>query len=236
MMTGFAALAADHRLHVVGGNLTRSPGPLMIDVTVEGTVKRRHTLRRSGARPGDELYVSGTIGAAGAGLRWLRQCPGAMVPADLASPVQRYLRPEPRIQLGTQLARNRAASACMDLSDGLGDAVHQMAEASGTGMIIDGDELPIDAGARAFFEKSGLDPVHEAVTAGDDYELLFAVPSGARRRLAAVAHHRGKGRPADVPFTRIGICTADRAVALRRSRDGAPSETTALPKGYNHFR
>ncbi|MCU1383513.1 MAG: thiL, partial [Acidobacteria bacterium] len=69
---GFAALAARHRLHVVGGNLTRSPGPLMIDVTVMGTVKRRQALTRTGARPGDDLYVSGAVGSAAAGLRMLR--------------------------------------------------------------------------------------------------------------------------------------------------------------------
>src|SRR5438067_10210054 len=69
---GFAALAAAHRVHVVGGNLTRSPGPLMIDVVVTGTVKRRQALTRAGARPGDEIYVSGTIGAAAAGLAGLR--------------------------------------------------------------------------------------------------------------------------------------------------------------------
>ena len=66
---GFAALAARHRLHVVGGNLTRSPGPLMIDVTVMGTVKRRQALTRAGARPGDDLYVSGTLGSARGGAR-----------------------------------------------------------------------------------------------------------------------------------------------------------------------
>ena len=70
---GFAALAAQHSLHLVGGNLTRSPGPLMIDVTVVGTVKRRQALTRAGARPGDDLYVSGTIGAAAAGLSLLRE-------------------------------------------------------------------------------------------------------------------------------------------------------------------
>ena len=73
MVGGLAALAARHRLHVAGGNLTRSPGPMMIDVTVIGTVKRRQALTRGGARPGDELYVSGTIGAAAAGLRMLRE-------------------------------------------------------------------------------------------------------------------------------------------------------------------
>ena len=70
---GFAALAARHGMHVAGGNLTRSPGPLMIDVTVLGTVKRRQALTRGGARPGDDLYVSGTIGAAAAGLRMLKE-------------------------------------------------------------------------------------------------------------------------------------------------------------------
>ena len=74
---GFAALAARHRLHVVGGNLTRSPGPLIIDVTAIGTVKRRQALTRSGARPGDDVYVSGTLGAAAAGLQLLQSAVGS---------------------------------------------------------------------------------------------------------------------------------------------------------------
>jgi thiamine-monophosphate kinase len=73
IVAGFAALAARHRLHLVGGNLTRSPGPMMIDVTVVGTVKRRQALTRGGARPGDELYVTGSIGSAAAGLKLLRE-------------------------------------------------------------------------------------------------------------------------------------------------------------------
>jgi thiamine-monophosphate kinase len=238
MMVGFAALAARYRLHLVGGNLTRSPGPLMIDVTVEGTVKRRHTLQRKGAHAGDELYVSGTIGAAGAGLRWLRQCPGAAIPADLANSVSRYLRPEPRVELGTALARHRAASACIDLSDGLADGVHHMAEASGIGIVVDADAIPIDAGAKALFNRSGNDAILDAATAGDDYELLFAVPPAAQRRLMSVATHRGKDR-AGVPFTRIGTCTADGRVSLRRSLDSSRNDMAnemTLPRGYSHFR
>ena len=72
LVGGLTRLAALHRVHVAGGNLTRSPGPLMLDVTVTGTVKRRQALTRAGARPGDEIYVSGTLGAASAGLRMLR--------------------------------------------------------------------------------------------------------------------------------------------------------------------
>src|SRR6266850_4795021 len=73
MIGGVVALAAHHRMHVAGGNLTRSPGPLVVDITVTGTAKRRQILRRSGARPGDELYVTGSIGAAAAGLGMLKQ-------------------------------------------------------------------------------------------------------------------------------------------------------------------
>ena len=113
---------------VAGGNLTRSPGPLVVDVTVIGTVNRRKVLTRGGARPGDGLYVSGTIGAATAGLEQSLAAPDA--PPDTA-PRRWYLRPQPRTRLGRELGRAQVASACMDLSDGLADALEQVAEASG---------------------------------------------------------------------------------------------------------
>jgi thiamine-monophosphate kinase len=139
--------------------------------------------------------------------------------------VQRYLRPEPRVRLGLLLARNRAANACMDLSDGLSDALHQMADASGVGAIVDADLLPIEQGAREFFAARGLDVVAEAIAGGDDYELLAAVHPRRRRRLAAAMSH------GDAPLTRIGVCTQDRAVLLRHGADEAP-----LPRGgYSHF-
>jgi thiamine-monophosphate kinase len=257
MVGGLTALAARHRLHVAGGNLTRSPGPMMIDVTVMGTVKRRQALTRSGARPGDELYVSGTIGAAAAGLGILREgvkrftaedaedaedaevkahlvhlqssssasSASSAVESSCQQCVQRYLRPEPRVRLGLLLARNRAASACIDLSDGLSDALHQMADASGVGAIVDADALPIEPGAREFFATRGLDVVDEAITGGDDYELLAAVRPRMRRRLLAAIRH------GDAPLTRIGVCTDDRAVLLRRG----DSVTPLVRGGYSHF-
>ena len=244
---GFAALAARHQLHVVGGNLTRSPGPLMIDVTVMGTVKRRQALTRRGARPGDDLYVSGTIGAAAAGLRMLQEGTsrqpsvlGHQSPADSRqSPagltiedrrlMTAYLRPEPRLRLGIHLGRNGAASACMDLSDGLTDGFQQIAEASGVGMTIDADALPIDPGARAFFGARGQDAVVAALSGGDDYELLIAVRPRTQRRLSA-AMRRG-----DVVLTRIGRCTAERGITLRAVGD-ASMDAGALPQGFSHFR
>lgn len=236
MVVGFTALAARHQLHVVGGNLTRSPGPLMIDVTVMGTVKRRQALTRGGARPGDDVYVSGTIGAAAAGLRMLQSSVishQSSVETTTETDDRRlktaFLYPEPRVALGVHLGRNRAASACMDLSDGLADGVQQMAGASGVGMTIDADALPIDAGARVCFEARGLDPVVESLTAGDDYELLVAVRPRTQRRLTEAMRRGG------VMLTRVGRCTAERGITLRAA-GGVSIDIGALAHGFSHFR
>jgi thiamine-monophosphate kinase len=225
IVEGFAALARAHRVHVAGGNLTRSPGPLMIDVTAAGTVKRRQALTRGGARAGDEVYVSGAIGSAVAGLARLRHAVAVGSPAEHQEPLAlSYLWPQPRVRLGVHLARNRAASACIDLSDGLADGLHRIAEASGVGIAVDAETLPIEPAARAHFEARSEDPAARAITGGDDYELLFTVRPRTRRRLKAAAQHGG------VAITRIGECTGDRAVVLRRGGDVAP-----VPGGFSHF-
>jgi thiamine-monophosphate kinase len=224
MLDGLLALAARHRMHVAGGNLARSPGPLVIDITVSGTIKRRQIATRSGAFPGDELFVTGSIGAAAAGLEMLREENASGSPCAV-----RYLYPEPRLRLGQLVARNRAASACVDLSDGLADAVHRLAEASGVGAIVDDDELPIEPSARDWFEQRGANASLRAVTGGDDYELLLAVRPRGRRRLAQVTRHAG------TRLTRIGVCTADRAVVLRSGPQNQRRDEP-LPGGYGHFR
>jgi thiamine-monophosphate kinase len=240
LVRGFARLAAEYRLHLVGGNLTRTPGPLAIDVTVIGSVKRRSVLTRSAARPGDEVYVSGTIGAAAAGLGILQTSDHdhgpsskfAMVtePAGVAQDcVRRYLYPDPRIRLGILLARNRAATACIDLSDGLADAAHQTAAASGIGMTIDAAALPVDAAARGWFEANGRDPIAAAVSHGDDYELLFTVRPRSRGRLRTAASQ------ARIPLTRIGVCTDTLDVVLRRG-EGVAAVNEPMPRGFGHFR
>jgi thiamine-monophosphate kinase len=223
MLTGLAVLAARYRVHIAGGNLTRSPGPLMIDITIIGSVKRRHVLTRRGARQGDHVYVSGSIGAALAG-RLILEANTAAV--DCCT--ERYLFPDPRMRLGLLLGRNRAATACMDLSDGLSDGVRHIAEASGVGMTIDADALPIDAAAREQLAASGGDPVLAALTGGDDYELLFTVRPRHLGRLKTVNRH------SNVPITRVGVCTSDPAVLLRRTVNGTV-EHTPMPWGYSHF-
>ena len=232
IMESLITLAGRCRIAIAGGNLTRIDGPLVIDITVLGTVKRRQVLTRSGARAGDDLYVSGTVGTAAAGLQMLqaRARPSATGDAtDRASSgescINRYLYPEPRLRLGSLLGRNRAAMACMDSSDGLADAVRQLAEASGVGATIEAEAVPLEADARRWFEQRGSDAVREAITGGDDYELLIAVRPRVRGRLTAALRHGG------TPLTRIGTCTADRALVLRQNGAAQP-----LPRGYSHFR
>ena len=224
LVGGLLDLAARHRVVVAGGNISRSPGPLVVDVTATGTVRPRRVLTRAGARPGDFVFVSGTLGAARAGLEMCRTL-GEAAGTDSASLCSRYLRPEARVRLGTLLGRQRAATACMDLSDGLADAVRQLAEAGGVGIEIEAAALPIENDTRAWFESAERDAVLEAVVGGDDYELLFTASPKRQGRLRSVL--RGvKG----LPVTRIGTVTREPEIVLRRAAVREP-----MPQGFHHF-
>jgi thiamine-monophosphate kinase len=226
LVGGFVEMAALARIAVAGGNITRSPGPLVVDVTLTGAVRPRRILTRGGAAAGDALFVTGAVGAAAAGLGWLR-ANGGGDPREpgVAECVARYRRPEPRLRIGALLGRSRAASACMDLSDGLADAVRQVAAASGTGAMVEAASLPIPPAAASWFAANGGDAIEASVAGGDDYELLFAVP---RRRAGRLRHVLQQSR--GVPITRIGELTANPAVHLRRDGALAP-----LPAGFAHF-
>lgn len=233
LLDGVLAESAAHGLTVVGGNITRAAAPgadgrltpgtgaLVITVTATGSVPPRRVLTRAGARPGDDVYVTGTLGAGLAGLERLRQAPASDGPAET-----RYRRPEARVRAGSLLGRNRAASACMDLSDGLADGVRQICAVSGVGMLIDSSLVPIDDALRAWCAETGADPVRLALAGGDDYELLFTTRRTARGRLRAVRRAAGA-----LPITRIGTVIRDlrQCVVIDGSEE-------ALPEGFEHFR
>jgi thiamine-monophosphate kinase len=173
------------------------------------------------------VYVTGTLGDAAVGLRLLQDS-GRADPEGrpVNACVQRYLLPEPRVRAGLLLGRNRAASSCMDLSDGLADGVRQVAQASGVGMTIDAAAMPIGADARAWHTRAGMDPIAAALGGGDDYELLFTVRPAHRGRLRGVRAQLG-----DLPVTRIGVVTKSRDLLVRHG-DGARE----ISAGYEHFR
>jgi thiamine-monophosphate kinase len=229
MVDGFVSMAAGAGVTLAGGNISRSPGPLVIDVTVTGAVRPRRVLTRGGGVAGHQLFVSGSIGAGAAGLGWLREHgrTGSEMPDDeaMAECVVRHRRPEPRIRLGRLLGQTRTASACMDLSDGLADAVRQVAEASKVGARIDASAVPVHPAAATWFASQGVDPITASLSGGDDYELLFAV-SGRRRGGLRTVERQARG----LALTRIGELTADPAICFER--DGA---RVPLPAGFTHF-
>lgn len=202
LLEGFLALAALTKTPLVGGNLTRSTGGLHIDVTLTGAVRPRRVLRRSGARPGDRLFVTGQLGGAAAGL-------AALMAGDKskAEALALHRRPSPRLRTGIVVANNRSASACMDLSDGLADAVLQVCEASGCGADVDLAKVPVHAAASR----------EQALTGGEDYELLFAVPRRRTRLFLAAIKQAG-----EVPVTEIGACTKG-------------GDITPMGEGFRHF-
>ena len=229
LLDGLFEMARAVNVTLVGGNITRSPGPLIVDVTLTGWVHPRKMLTRSAGRPGDALYVSGSIGGAAAGLSWL-QAHGHRpddVPGDpmLADCVRRHVRPEPQARLGMMVGRNRAASACMDLSDGLADAVRQLAQASGTGAKLNLSALPIHPGATAWFASIGVDAVARSLEGGDDYELLLAVPARTKGRFRN-ASRLARG----VEVTRIGELTGTPELTIVSDGGERP-----LPDGFVHF-
>lgn len=229
LLDGFASMGQQAGVTLAGGNITTSPGLLVVDVSVLGSVRPRKVLSRGGGRAGDLLYVTGTIGSAAAGLAWLRHHGDGnhAVPSDpsMAACVERYRRPLPRQRVGVLLGRGKVASACMDLSDGLADGVTQLAEASGTGARIDAAALPVPDVAKDWFARLGLDPVRAALAGGDDYELLFSVSPRLRGRLRTVMQ-QARG----VAITCIGELTSSRDIVV--AREGG---TEPLPEGFRHF-
>ncbi len=220
---GFGALARAHGVALVGGDTTR--GPMTIGVQVLGTVPAGEGLRRSGGRPGDALFVTGTPGDAAAGLGLIMAASGAPdAPADALEALrQRFLFPTPRIAEGEAL--RGLASACIDISDGLVGDLGKLAAASGCAAVLDLDALPRSAALAAVTPEAAL---RSMLDGGDDYELLLAVPP---ENIARVASMPG--------LTRVGglrdASTGARVMLRRRTADGTLSETPATAAGFDHF-
>ena len=219
---GLNALAAAHGCPLAGGDTTA--GPLNICITVLGQTPAGQALRRDGARAGDDLWVSGSLGQARLALLALRG-EIALAPARLAAARQRLERPAPRLPLGRAL--RGIATSCIDLSDGLAGDVGHILKASGVGAVMDASAVcGLLAAAPA---ESGLaqDALGLALTGGDDYELAFTAPPAARQSVLAA------GRASATPVTRIGQITAARGLKLR----DAQGRVTDNPfTSFEHFR
>jgi len=218
-LDGFAAglysLARRYDVALVGGDTVR--GPRVITVTALGLVGPRDALRRSGARRGDLLYVSGWPGEAAAGLEALR---GGVPVASDDPLVRRYRYAEPRVALGRAL-RGRA-SAAMDVSDGLLGDLGKLCAASGVAARVELERLPVSDGLASRYARADCERL--VLGGGDDYELLFTLPADATAAMEATL-------PAGVPVHCIGAIEAGHGV--RCLRDGRPAGVEG--GGYDHF-
>jgi len=223
-LTGMRRAALRLGMSLIGGDTTRSAS-VCVSVTVLGEVAPGRAVTRSGARPGDIIYVSGRLGRAELGLRLLKNLGSAKRMADgrdWRRVLEPHLYPKVRVELGAWLARNRVASAMMDLSDGLSTDLARLCATSHVGARIWAERIPC-VDARAFGEK--LDPLRLALHGGEDYELLFTVP----RRLTA----RLRKAPSFEELTAIGEIVRGKRILLV---DAAGRERRLDPRGWDPFR
>lgn len=225
---GLAAVAAQWQCPLIGGDTTR--GPLSVTIQIHGLVPKGEALLRSGANPGDSVYVTGELGTAGAALWWLLRdeqlISSVLTTGDIEMLGRAFYQPDVRINAG--MALRGLASAALDISDGLVSDLQHILDASGKntpmGAVIESAAVPVaDVFRRCIPQNEQL---RLALSAGDDYELCVCIPPA--NEAEAVARMAALG----VPFTRIGEVVAGQGIVLR-----APDGQLRVPHwhGYNHF-
>ena len=209
------SLAEKYGVKLAGGDTAQSPGGILIDIVVVGSVPKGTAILRSGARPGDRIFVTGKLGGSAAAVARMTAT-GRKVSTR---GYRKHFYPEPRLEVGRMLREQRLASAMIDLSDGLSTDLAHICEESGVGAEIDAGHIP-----RARVGKPAREvDLDLALHGGEDYELLFTVPAGKRlpRQIAGIA------------LSEIGRITRGRKIRVRNT-DGVASELQ--PRGWEHFR
>ena len=210
---------------VLGGDTVSTPGPLMISITAFGRVPPGRMVRRTGAKPGDRIAVTGSIGDAALGLRILkRQAGDGLDTSSREFLIQRYRVPQPRNALAVAIREH--ASAAMDVSDGLAGDLAKLCIASGISASIDLMDVPLSAQARALVAK-GSSSMEAIVSGGDDYEVVCAIPENRWDSFLAAA------RQVNVQVTGIG--KVETGAAAPRFLDAAGNPLALKRLSYSHF-
>jgi len=218
---GFYVLADEHACPLLGGDTTRSLQGITLSVTVFGSVDPLHTMRRSGAQAGDEIWVSGYLGAADIACRMLAG--EIQRNAELLASIRHTLElPVPRVALGLRLAKY--VHACIDVSDGLLQDLSHILTASGCGALILESHLPIHS---ALYDLPKPLLRQAALAGGDLYELCFTAPVSAHVSIQAISDEL------NIPLTPIGTITLEPGLQVC---DAAGVMVTELPAGFDHFR
>jgi thiamine-monophosphate kinase len=225
---GLGEDAGDFGCPLLGGDTVSTPGPLMISITAFGRVPPGKMVHRSGAKPGDRIVVTGTIGDAALGLDMLRGGAATTALADDAAAKQmlvgRYRVPQPRTALARVVLEH--ASAAIDVSDGLAGDLAKLCAASGVSAAVDAPSIPLSAAAAALLARGAVS-IETIVSGGDDYEVLCAIPEGSFEAFAQAA------RLAGVAVTSIGTVIAGTSTPKFLDVQG---REIPLPRlSYSHF-
>lgn len=222
LIDGFRSSEKEFGVKLVGGNLSSSE-KLFLDVTSLGEVEPEHLVRRSGASPGDVIYVSGTLGDSALGLRLLKD---GRISGEYSYLVDRHLNPEPRLALGRRLALAGAATSMIDVSDGLTLDLERITVQQGVGARIDLDRIPVSDEYARRVAGYADEFFADALGGGEDYELLFTSSPGRRDDVREIS------AALDILITEIGEVVSDPALTVL-GRDG--KEVSIKRKGFIHF-
>ncbi len=221
---GFGALARRFGVNLLGGDVARARSGVAVTVTVLGEAARDRVLYRDGARPGDRVYVTGTLGGAAAGLERLRSRGRPASPGPLE---QAQLRPEPRVEEGSFLGDCGLATACIDVSDGLALDLTRLCGASGAGVRIEENRVPLSSELLAHCGQDASRALAHALVGGEDYELCFTVPAASSEQLEREFRSRFS-----TSLTHVGEILPREEGFLRLRPDGT---TVPLAGGFDHF-
>ena len=238
-LEGYFALADRFGVTLAGGDVSETQDSIVIDSIVLGEVKSGAAVERSGARTGDQLYVTGCLGGAAAGLKLIENGarvsePGAIATGSsegderkdddsIQSLVLRQLRPSPRTGWGIVLGDDRLATAMIDISDGLSSDLNHLCRESNVGALIEAASIPLDDDVKRLCGRRALDPLALALHGGEDFELLFTVAPEDVSRLPK--------RVDGVPISHIGAITDPSKVRIREKN----RIWDLRPQGFEHF-
>lgn len=236
---GFNALLRIHKTALAGGDTSSSRRGLVISVTVLGEANKRTVVARTGAKRGDRIFVTGTLGDSGAGLEILKagvrgqgergkedkrgtRDEGRKT-KDVKSLIQKHLRPSPRVEWGRKIALAGCASSMIDVSDGLSSDLSHLCTESGCGALLVADRIPFSPALLGSAGRLRKPLLHYALSGGEDYEILFTVTPARMKSLAALR----------IPVTEIGTVTEGNAMRLVNATG---RKVPLQPTGYNHFK
>jgi len=219
---------AEYDVHLIGGDLSSTSGPVVIAVCALGEVPIGRMIRRCGARPDDAIFVTGTIGDAALGLSVLRGAVPLLDDGLRHFLLERYRLPQPRVTLGPELIG--IATAAIDISDGLVADLRHLCEVSHVDAIIEADAVPVSPAMRAMIA-ADRQLLATALAGGDDYELLFTAAPAAATRLGELSRSKG------IPIARIGRITTPSPADHRRVvvLDDAGRPVSFASEGWRHF-